>query len=165
MCIAAVVFHRCQQMLSGKENLDTHYGTAYAFRNAANQRHDVASSVDSLIKMMRTDISKLNVANQRQVPITIPLNTPPRNTRQQEEAPQRFFWGPSVETGFTPCRGRPVNEDHGQREALCDGQTLMYVVADPTKANSPKDVRQPCRLCGTKTNFYCSCWRVARAAQ
>ena len=37
---------------------------------------------------------------------------------------------------------------------MCTGCVLLYRCSDP--GNPKKDIRAPCRLCGTKTNFYCS---------
>ena len=43
---------------------------------------------------------------------------------------------------------------HQLREQDCDGRVLVCMVPDP---NNPKaDTRSSCRLCGSKTAFYCT---------
>jgi hypothetical protein len=142
-----------------KTNLSNNQ-TVHTCRNAANRRHDTSTSVDLLIRNLNDELASIKSAqdesnrpNQR-VRMVIPTNTPPRRALRGYEEPERVDWCPQTTSGFTPCRGRSVNDLHRSREAKCDGTTLLYVVADPNKAKS--DVREPCRLCKTKTNFYCT---------
>ena len=44
---------------------------------------------------------------------------------------------------------------HKLREKHCDGRVLVSLIPDPSQEKE-KDVRSKCRLCGTKTSFYCT---------
>jgi hypothetical protein len=84
----------------------------------------------------------------------VPPNLPLRRTRAGIEAPQRVTWSHVEKTGTTPMRGRAVNVAHKYREKQCDGRVLVAIINDPSKDDG--DPRQKCRLCGTKTNHYCT---------
>ena len=57
--------------------------------------------------------------------------------------------------GITPCKGRSINLSHKLREKHCDGRVLLSLIPNPAD-EKPKDVRSKCRMCGTKTSFYCT---------
>jgi hypothetical protein len=155
--IAVVAFHRSKQMLSAKKNLDK-YPSLLSFRHAANERFGIAASLSAIIRFAEAELRLLNVApHQSFLQVPIAPNTPPaRVTRgtTQHNNHERVEWAFNQQVGCTPCRGRSVNDQHKARERQCDGTVLMLRVSDPKEPS--KDARQPCRLCKTKTAFFCT---------
>jgi len=157
IAVATVAFHRSYQMLSSKD--PSRYKSLYHYRNAANQRSSMAGSLARLLRLV-TDELKYEKRRSPTVacrlnPMLVPPNSPPRrDTRQSGEAPQRVSWAFMESTGYTPKRGRSSNEMHQRREKHCDGRVLVWMAPNPS---TPKaDVRSACRLCGSKTAFYCT---------
>lgn len=160
LSVGSVAFHRSNQILSAKA--PDMYSTLFHYRHAANNRFSMGSSLGVLIGFIKDEYSRLNV-NQRPNRVTfepnprlVAPNTPPRRgTRASQDAPQRVEWSHISKTGYTPMKGRTVNEAHKLRERHCDGRVLVALIADPNDEKSP-DVRSKCRLCGAKTNHYCT---------
>ena len=158
LAIAAVAMHRSNQMLTAKEDLGK-YKSLYGYRHAANQRFSMPSSLGKLISFAEKELFHLKPRLQvSSLPSQlIPPNTPPRRaTHAQDDTMDRVQWGFTGQQGCTPCRGRAVNPLHISREQTCDGRVLILKVNNPADANDPKDKRQPCRLCKSKTAFYCT---------
>jgi hypothetical protein len=162
LSVGTVAFHRSIQMLSAKPSVE--YATLFDYRNAANSRFTMGGSLVKLLQYLTDEVVGISApsASSRQVsfigqgPSLVPPNSPPRRaTRATEEVPERVSWGYYQKTGLTPKRGRQSNEAHKLREQHCDGRVLVAIVADPNKAGN-HDVRMKCRLCGTKTNHYCT---------
>jgi hypothetical protein len=151
MAVGAVGFHRSNQMLSAKAPWQ--YKTLYHYRHAANTRHNMGSSLMTLIEFAKADYRHItNERSGRTVAFLVPPNSPPRRTRAGAEAPERVIWMPLERTEYTPTRGRPANKLHKLRGAECDGRVLVAMCGPPGKEES--DVRQKCHLCGMKTNHY-----------
>ena len=154
LSIGSVCFHKCNQMSTAKLN---RHSTIYACRHAANERMDMATSLDKLIRYLHEELKKALAATipPGRVHVVAP-NTPPRRPMRGHGTNEleKVQWGFSQQAGCTPCRGRAANDVHRQREQSCDDRVLLYRTSDPSKPT--KDVRQPCRLCKAKTAFYCS---------
>jgi hypothetical protein len=163
LSVGSVAFHRSLQILSAKASKE--YASLQHFRHAANERYSVGRSLVMLIEMLAKDYRLLNTARSEadmfQVsfwPATmIPPNVSPirRSTRQHADQPGKVEWGFAVKQGITPCKGRTLNLSHKIREKQCDGRVLVSLIPDPT-TDKVRDVRSKCRLCGTKTSFYCT---------
>jgi hypothetical protein len=172
--IGAVAFHRSNQMLSAKEA--TEYDTLYDYRHAANNRFTMSQSLFRLLEFAKQDHQQIlsgprvTFAPQTTTSSTlVPPNSPPRRTRAGNDAPQRVTWSYLEKGGFTPTKGRPANIAHKHREKRCDGRVLIAKINDPSKQEDGAASRQKCRLCGTKTNHYCTgcknylCFGMAQA--
>jgi hypothetical protein len=158
LSVGSVAFHRSNQMLSAKPSEE--YATLFDYWHAANNCFSMSGSLAKLLQYLTEDIAAISAAS-RQVtfvgqPQLVPPNSPAkRTTRANLEAPECVTWSYYQKTGCTPKRGRRSNDAHKLQEQRCDGRVLVAVVADPSKGGS-SDVRMKCRVCGNKTNHYCT---------
>jgi hypothetical protein len=159
LTITAVAFHRSSQMIKTDIN---RFSTVQSCRHAATNRCDMSRSLDLLIRYLDADLKKLKEEGTNsllQRPLIVSPHTPPKRNLRGKQAIEQLSWGAQQQAGYTPCRGRAVNDFHQMREKACDGRVLLYRVPDPnTKLpdGKKKDVRKPCRLCKANTSFYCS---------
>jgi hypothetical protein len=140
------------------------YNTVFACRHAANQRSDMSRSLDFILRCIDgslKQLKKLTQQQERQRPLLIAPDTPPRRLLRGQLPTEKLLWAAPLQSGYTPCCGRSLNSHHQMREEGCDGRVLLYRVPDPNSATvaangRKQDVRQPCRLCKQNTNFYCT---------
>ena len=150
--IAGVVFHRCNQILSGRDC--SSYPSANAYRGAANKRAPFWKSLVTLCEFIGGESSFLKEKQKPPPPpqqVLTPV-TPRQQVRTRKGSKIQAARWTEMKTGNTPKLGRKNKSEphkavsHALRGKKCLGVTLVSRV----------DTRGKCKMCGQKTFYYCT---------
>ena len=151
LAIGGVVFHRCNQILGGKDCL--FYQSIDSYRGAANERAPFWKSLVSLCEFFGGEATYLEEQQKPPRPLqhnTTPLTPKPRTRKAVIE--QSAHWMMEKKTDFTPKVGRKNKSQphkaaaHSMRQKKCRGVVLVSRVG----------TRGLCKLCRQKTSYFCT---------